>query len=70
MARHVALLRTLALWKQLQGGKRTLYDLEEMFNVDTRTIRRDIEVLRKIGVPIRHERGRRLGKWWAERRAS
>lgn len=68
MARNVALVRTLTLWQVLREGRQwTLVELAERFSVTTRTIRRDLDVLESVGVPICHEDGasRIPGTWWS-----
>jgi len=57
MARPTA--RVLALLEILQaGGTRTAVDLAERLGVDERTVRRYIEHLRDLDVPVHTERGR------------
>ena len=51
--RHRALLRVLAVRQQLAAGRCTLRSLAAQFGVTTRTIRRDVDVLRLAGERVR-----------------
>ena len=57
MARPTA--RVLTLLELLQGGgTRTVADLAQRLNVDERTVRRYVEHLRELGIPVDSVRGR------------
>ncbi len=65
--RSEGLVRVLAMLRLLQGHRR--YSLEELsmrFTVSTRTIRRDLDLLQRVGYPVQHEeRGDGgNGNWW------
>ncbi len=65
--RSRGVVRVLTLLRMLQGHRR--YGLEELaviFTVSVRTIRRDFDVLHRVGYPIVHEeRGDGgNGYWW------
>lgn len=65
--RNVGLVRVLSLLRLLQAPNRyTLAQLAAKFSVSTRTIRRDFDVLQRVGYPVAHEeRGNGgLGYWW------
>ncbi len=48
------LRRALALWQRLQGLRYapSLAELADQFNVTTRTIRRDLELLESVGLDV------------------
>ncbi len=51
--------RVLALLELLQaGGPRTVADLDGRFGVDERTVRRYVEHLRELDIPVDAVRGR------------
>lgn len=54
MIRNMALRRTIAVMLALREGRQTLDDLACRFGVSPRTIRRDIDVLRAVQVPVQH----------------
>ncbi len=69
--RNVGLVRVLSMLRLLQGYERhTINALAERFSVTTRTIRRDLDVLQRVGYPIAHEeRGDGgNGNWWLVQR--
>lgn len=52
MPRSTALVRTLRVLARLQSGHYSLLELAAEFQVDPRTIRRDIEALQEAHFPI------------------
>ena len=49
--------------QRLRGGPHKLTDLARDFDVDRRTMRRDVEALLRVGHAVREH----LGFWWIER---
>jgi predicted DNA-binding transcriptional regulator YafY len=57
--------RVLGILRQLdRAGGTTLYDLAEEFGATVRTVRRDIEALKRAGLPIEEEPGDTRAKRW------
>lgn len=55
-------LRTLLIVRRLQGLRRglTVYELAERYDVDPKTIRRTLAVIRKAGFQVREVRRRKF----------
>ena len=69
MPRNRTLVRGLSLLRLLEDGRHyQLQELAKTFGVCVRTIRRDLEALEEVGVPLRHEweadSPGRPGTWW------
>ena len=57
-----AAARVLEILELLQGsGARTVADLAEHFGVDERTVRRSVERIREMDIPVVSVRGRHGG---------
>ena len=64
MPRNQSLERTLQVLIALRRDRRTLTELAVSLGVCERTIRRDIEALEAVQIPIHHEGD---GSWWIDR---
>jgi predicted DNA-binding transcriptional regulator YafY len=53
MSRGDTLTRSLKMQRKLGKGRWTLKELAKEFNVTTRTIRRDIDVLKRAGLHVK-----------------
>lgn len=55
MARNVALVRVLRMVERLREKRWTVYELADEFNVTSRTVRRDIDVMAQAGIAIKSQ---------------
>jgi len=70
MARNAQVRRQWRIWRLLTASTKALSaeDLARSLvpdRVTSRTVRRDLEVLREVGVPVREERSGRQVRCWA-----
>lgn len=69
--RSAGVIRALQLAECLRAGRRSLDELATQFQVTTRTVRRDLEVLSVAGVMVRSTKDAHASGltsyWWVDR---